>query len=116
MWTGTFGAILIPTLHATGSRDDGVFSDHGPEVRRRAFAGIQSAPKYFLWFDRADHMVFGGAERGVRDRSNDKHVLGRVRAATTAFLTAYVRGDTEARAWLDEAFAATLGPADRLER
>jgi len=116
MRTGAFGGIVIPTLHFTGSRDDGVVSDHGPEVRRTAFNGISGPPKYFVWFDRADHMVFGGAERGVRDRALDKHVQDRVRAATTAFLAAYLRGDAEARAWLDETFSTTLGPSDSLER
>ncbi len=116
MRTATFDAVAIPTLHATGSRDDGVVAEYGPELRRSAFDGIDGPPKYFLWFDGADHMVFGGAPRGPRNDALDAHIEGRVLAATTAFLAAYVRKDPAARAWLDGTFAATLGPEDRLER
>ncbi len=66
-WPGRFGAITVPFLSITGTRDGDVL-ERGttPENRTQPFRFMPPPDKYLLVLDGADHMVFNGGEGGVR--------------------------------------------------
>jgi len=67
--------------------------------------------------DGAEHSAFGDrALPGDQETRNPNHHRA-ILALSTAFWDAYLRGDPEARAWLDgEGARAVLEPKDRWRR
>ena len=64
--------------------------------------------KYYLALTDADHYLGGLICREERGGPDDPEAVRIVRAAQTAFLDAYVKGDNAAREWLREANYAEL--------
>lgn len=98
-----YGDIDRPLLHITGTKDaNPLDSSDAPINRTIPFAEIDGAPQYLIIFDGADHAVFGGADRR-RAKDWYPEVQARTSEAATAFFSAYLNGDADARAWLDGA-------------
>jgi len=111
-----YGAIRIPLLHMTGTRDTSPIGDTTAEERRVPFDGIDGAEQYLLTFTGGDHMVFSGRPRTMGGGENDKRFQNLILQSTTAFWDAYLRGDAAAKAWLaDGGFKAVLGAAGTFE-
>jgi len=120
-----FQTIAAPALHMTGTHDESPIRNTKPDERRIPFdqtpgPDADGSPSYLIIFEGADHMTFAGrrrpggpADAGRRDAAH--HPL--IRAATLAFLDAYLRDDPAARAWLDgDGFPEMLGDEATLER
>ena len=99
----SFATVAIPTLHMTGTDDDGVVTDTDVSERRNAYDRITAAPRHLVVLDGADHMTFGGR---TTDGAGDERHLALIRATTTAFLDAYVLHDAVAVTWLVEGLVA----------
>ena len=111
-----YGAIRIPILHLTGTRDDLPFG-HSPAADRRVpFDHIRGADQYLVIFAGADHMAFAGLPFKRPAKADNSLVQSLTQKSTTAFWDAYLRHDAAARRWLSGGgFAAELGKAGRFE-
>ena len=121
-----FDDVRIPVFHMTGTKDElpsarqggaatGDLGMTNASARRRPFDRTQHATAYLLTFDGGDHMVFSG--RFATPRPLDPEFQALVCAGSVAFWNAYLRGDGEARKWLDDGgFATALGPLGRFEQ
>ena len=94
--------ITVPSLNITGGNDTSrIQPDMVAERRRYSFDTLpgRARPAYLLWFDEADHMVFGGNERERQRRfvsrkgKYDAQVQEIVGKASVAFLKREVLGD-----------------------
>jgi predicted dienelactone hydrolase len=103
----SFGSVKVPCLHMTGTKDDGVaITDVKPAERHLPFAHMKKADRYLLVFEGGDHMVFSGRKGG---EAKDARFRELIRMSSTAFWDAYLRGDAQARAWLEgEGFRRAL--------
>ncbi|HVJ82620.1 MAG TPA: dienelactone hydrolase, partial [Planctomycetia bacterium] len=90
-----FGSVKIPWLLMTGTEDDSPIGNQTPADRLKVYPALPSGSKYEVVFDGAKHAVFG--ERGARNPNHAKAIL----ALTTAFWDAHLKGDVDARNWLD---------------
>lgn len=113
-----------PALLMTGTRDGQPFPSIGvlPEQRLAAFRAMPATGnKFLLVVDKADHMFFNG-QRGLRDIGPGRHDIDftaaeargypLVKAVSTAYWDAYLRGDEQAMRWLREGGAAALAASD----
>ena len=106
--TDAFGKVKLPWLLMTGTHDVGLIGGQTPESRRGVFPALPTGQKYELVLDQAEHSAFTDrALPGDAQPRNPNH--HRVMLAVgTAFFDAYVKGDAEARAWLDGEGARAL--------
>lgn len=108
-----YGAIGLPCLHLTGTRDDSLVSDTTAGLRRVPFDYTSAPRQYLAVLKDADHMIFSGRRR---DRAAAKPADARHMAlsvlVSTAFWDAYLKDDIAARRWLDSGGFATLLGAD----
>jgi predicted dienelactone hydrolase len=120
----SWDAVRLPMMCVTGSLDRGA-KGQPPEWRREPFALSPPGDKYFLSIEGAHHGSFTGkaAEGGGRlgllrpTGGDQKAIFEWVKAATTAFWEACLRGEAPAKGFLasDALAAASRGKA-RLER
>lgn len=94
-----FGAIRVPLLTATGSRDGSPLArdrslDEVVAARAAVFTALPASASgrgtVGLWVEGADHAAFGGNARPRRP--NDPRVTALVAETTTAFFTAQLGG------------------------
>ncbi len=109
-----FGAVKIPWLLMTGTRDVAIVGDADVKSRLAVYPALPPGSKYELVLDGAEHSAFGDrslpGESGQRNPNHHRVIL----ALSTAFWDAYLRGDAAARAWLDgDGPRTVLEPADR---
>lgn len=128
-----YGKINIPALHMTGTLDTSPIGDTSAKDRRIPY-DHSPGPKdngadcYLINFEGGDHMIFSGAKRtqlGARLRGNDSAADGSkdddfhkiIKLSSLAFLDAYLRGNKDAKAWLqgDTGLKQTLGKLGTLE-
>ena len=112
-----FGNVKIPWLLMTGTHDDAMIANLTPEMRAKVFPALPTGNKYELILDGAEHSAF--TERPLpgdkKPRNPNHHRV--ILALSTAFWDAYLKGDAEAKAWLDGAGPRTLLEArDRWQR
>ena len=116
--TGTaqraFAAVKIPWMLMTGTKDLAPIGHADMKSRLAVYPALRGAPKYELVLHNAEHSVFTDrALPGDHEKRNPNHHQV-ILALSTAFWDAYLRGDAQARAWLDGAAPRTLlEPADR---
>ena len=113
-----FAAIAIPFMSVTGSADAvPELTPETPTARTEPYLAMPPGGKYLLYFNGADHLVFGGHEMKRTPRPSDAHVRTVVPEATTMFWRATLLGDEKARAWLTAAdgLKAKLVSGDRIE-
>jgi predicted dienelactone hydrolase len=96
-----FGKVKIPWMLMTGTRDDSIISDASAESRLAVFPALPPGGKYELVLYNAEHSAFADrALPGDSEKRNPNHHRVIV-ALSTAFWDAYLRGNEDARAWLD---------------
>ncbi len=107
----SFGSVKIPWMLMTGTRDSGVIGSTTPESRLGVFPALPPGGKYELVLYGAEHLAFSDSVIQISNRKRNPNHHRAIIALTTAFWDAYLRGDKEAKAWLDGA-----GPASILEK
>jgi predicted dienelactone hydrolase len=96
-----FGQVTIPWLLMTGTNDTSLIGNSTAESRRLIYPALPPGHAYELVLHNAEHSAF--TERALpgdqKTRNPNHHRV--ILAVSTAFWDAYLRGDTEARSWLD---------------
>jgi predicted dienelactone hydrolase len=108
-----FGNVSVPWLLMTGTNDVIAIGDQDMKSRLSVYPALHGAPKYQVVLDKAEHSAFTDrALPGDHDARNPNHHRV-IRALSTAFWDAYLRGDKGALAWLNGAGPRTvMEPAD----
>ncbi|MBV9491855.1 MAG: dienelactone hydrolase [Verrucomicrobia bacterium] len=109
-----FGAVKIPWLLMTGTKDIGPIGQADLASRLAVYPALRGAPKYEVVLNKAEHSAFADrALPGDREPRNPNHHRVML-ALTTAFWDAYLRLDNDALAWLNGAGPrSVLEPDDR---
>ncbi len=87
-----YGAIRIPGLHLTGTRDESPIGLTAVADRRVPFDQIRAADQYLIIFNGGDHMVFSGLRRFMKS-DKDPRFQELILMATTAFWDAFLGND-----------------------
>jgi predicted dienelactone hydrolase len=96
-----FGSVNIPWMLMTGTKDVAPIGDIDAASRLKVYPALHGAPKYQVVLFNAEHSAFTDrALPGDREPRNPNHHRVML-ALTTAFWDAYLRGDTNALAWLN---------------
>jgi len=109
----TYGAIKIPCLHMTGTKDSSPIGETSAEQRRIPFDHSNHSDRYLITFNGGDHMIFSG-RAGARSAS-DETFQRLIQQSSTAFWDAYLRQDRKAKAWLTNDFREVLGDDGEFE-
>jgi predicted dienelactone hydrolase len=96
-----FGAVKIPWLLMTGTKDTAPIGPADMKSRLAVYPALHGAPKYQVVLNNAEHSAFTDrALPGDREPRNPNHRRA-ILALSTAFWDAYLRGDKDALAWLN---------------
>jgi predicted dienelactone hydrolase len=96
-----FGSVKIPWMLMTGTKDVAPIGDQDVASRLAVYPALQGAPKYEVVLDNAEHSVFTDrALPGDSEPRNPNHHRV-ILALSTAFWDTYLRGDADAKAWLN---------------
>jgi predicted dienelactone hydrolase len=96
-----FGAVKIPWLLMTGTKDLSLIGNADMKSRRAVYPALRGAPKYEIVLNNAEHSAFTDRSLpGDREPRNPNHRWV-ILALSTAFWDAYLCGDSEALAWLN---------------
>jgi predicted dienelactone hydrolase len=108
-----FGAVRIPWLLMTGTKDVAPIGQADMKSRLGVYPALHGAPKYELVLDGAEHSAFTDrALPGDMEPRNPNHHRV-ILALSTAFWDAYLRGDVRALAWLNGSSPrSVMTPAD----
>ncbi|BCU77031.1 hypothetical protein [Luteolibacter sp. LG18] len=111
-----FASIKVPCLLMTGTGDTSPIGNTSAEDRLKVFPNLKSAPAWQVVFDKGVHMTFG--ERDLLGAApKDPRYHRAILALTTAFWDTELKGDKDAKAWLNGSGAkAVLIPADKWEK
>lgn len=101
-----FGGVKIPWLLMTGTNDTSIIGTSTPESRRLVYPALPPGHAYELVLHNAEHSAFTEHALPGEQKSRNPNHHRVILAISTAFWDAYLKGDSEARAWLD-------GPAAR---
>lgn len=109
-----FGAVAIPWMLMTGTRDVALVGDADVASRLAVFPALPPVAKYELVLHGAEHSAFADralpGDQSARNPNHHRAIL----ALSTAFWDAWLRRDPLAKAWLDGHGPATvLHPQDR---
>jgi predicted dienelactone hydrolase len=110
-----FEPIKIPCLLMTGTEDNSPIGNTSAADRLKVFPYLEKADAWQVVFDKATHMAFG--ERGLAgEEIGETRYHRAILALTTAFWDAELKGNPDARKWLDgEGAKAALVPQDTWE-
>jgi predicted dienelactone hydrolase len=116
--TRAYQNIRIPLLVITGTKDTSpVDPGAKAEDRRLPYDGHPGPNAYLIVFDGADHMVFSGTRLTRGPQVADAAIQQNTLAASTAFFGAFLKGDSSAKAFLDQdGLKRILAGQDLLER
>ena len=96
-----FGAVKIPWLLMTGTKDAAAIGPADMKSRLAVYPALHGAPKYQVVLNNAEHSAFTDrALPGDREPRNPNHHRA-ILALSTAFWDAYLRGDKDALGWLN---------------
>jgi predicted dienelactone hydrolase len=90
---GGYDSLAIPVLHMTGTCDTSLLYRTYPRDRRVPFEETHAPHQYLVTLQGVRHETFSNAED--RRHAEIAHIV-------TAFLDAWLLGNAQARAWLDE--------------
>jgi predicted dienelactone hydrolase len=112
-----FGEVSIPWLLMTGTKDTSIVNDTDVTSRLSVFPALPAGNKYELVLEGAEHSAFGDralpGDKEVRNPNHHRAIL----ALSIAFWDAYLRGNAEAKAWLEgDGARSVLEPKDRWQR
>lgn len=112
-----FADVKLPWLLLTGTNDTSPIGEQTVETRLAVFPALPAGGKYELVLDKAEHSAFTDrALPGDKEARNPNHHKA-ILAVTTAFWDAYLRGDADARRWLDgDGPRSVLEKADRWQK
>ena len=109
----SFGEVAIPWLLMTGTEDVAAIGGETVESRLAVFPALPPGDKYQLVLANGQHSAF--TERNdsqLADGNPNHHRV--IKAISTAFWDAFLKGDKQAEAWLDgDGPQSVLEPADR---
>ncbi len=113
----SFGAVKIPWMLMTGTKDVAAIGDADLESRLAVFPALPAGGKYEVVLFNAEHSAFTDralpGDREPRNPNHHKVIL----ALGTAFWDATLRGDAAAKAWLDgDGPRTVLEPKDAWQR
>ncbi len=97
-----FGAVKIPWLLMTGTLDKSELREFDADARLKVFPALPAdGQKYQLILDKAEHSAFVDARmaRDIAPRNPNHHRA--IEAISTAFWDAYLKGDADAKMWID---------------
>jgi acetyl esterase/lipase len=99
-----FGSVKIPWMLMTGTRDGSPLDDRDPSTRLEVYPALPAdIARYELVLWDAEHSAFGEralpGETAPRNPNHHRTIL----ALSTAFWDAHLRGDSNAKAWLQGA-------------
>ena len=108
-----FGAVKIPWLLMTGTKDTAPIGPADMKSRLAVYPALRGAPKYEVVLNNAEHSAFTDrALPGDHEPRNPNHHRV-ILAVSTAFWDAYLQGNKDALAWLNGAGPRTvMEPAD----
>jgi predicted dienelactone hydrolase len=95
-----YGAIKVPCLHMTGTRDDSPVTGTRAADRRLPFDHMHQHDQYLITFKDGDHLIFSGRPAAMPGGEKDGRFQDLINLAVTAFLDAYLREDQQALDWL----------------
>jgi len=97
----SWGAIKIPTMHMTGTKDDSpIMLDTKAADRRQAYDRATSSERFLLILKDANHMIFSDSDfAGSTEKRNPEHQKA-IKALSLAFWDAYLKGDKNRLSWL----------------
>ena len=116
-----FGSVKLPWLLMTGTKDvariGGMTIGGDLDSRLGVYPALPPGDKYELVLKDAEHSAFGDralpGERGTRNPNHHRAIL----ALSTAFWDTFLKGDPEAKAWLDgETARSVLEKDDKWQR
>jgi len=112
-----FGAVAVPWLLMTGTKDDSLIGNADAASRLKVFDALPPGSHCELVLDNAEHSAFGDrALPGDREPRNPNHHRA-ILALSTAFWDTHLRGDGAARDWLTgDGPRKVLEKADRWQR
>lgn len=99
--SAAFAGVKIPWMLMTGTKDSSPIGNATPESRLAVFPALPVGDKYELVLENAEHSAFtdrplpGDSE--PRNPNHHRVIL----ALSTAFWDAHLKGDAEAKAWLN---------------
>lgn len=112
-WAKAYSDIQIPLFVMTGTKDDSPIGDTKADVRRVPFDHVQRIPAYLLTLTGGDHMVFSGRRQNL---PGDQRFHQLIEQGSVAFWDAYLRGNKDARNWLDSgAYEKLVGTDAKFE-
>ncbi len=110
-----FGSIAVPMFYITGTEDDSPIGEVRAADRRVPFDHTKSAGTLLVTFTGAVHMSFAPSETGevIGERlrlrpAAEGAIQAAIKAGTTAFWDAHLKGDAAAAAWLEKEYAGTV--------
>jgi predicted dienelactone hydrolase len=106
-----FGAVTMPWMLMTGTRDVAAVGNHGMASRLAVFPALPDGDKYELVLEGGEHHAFTDDEGRGRARNPNHHAV--IIALSTAFWDAYLKNDDAALGWLKgESSRDLLEPED----
>ena len=106
--------ITIPCMTVAGTRDDGIVGTTRAWQRRIPFDAMTRSDRYHVILNGGDHMVYSGHLR-ARRQATDADYQNVIRAATTLFWSAYLKGDRDALGFLQVGADTVLGTLATME-
>lgn len=112
-----FSSVTIPWMLMTGTKDVAFVGHATVESRESVYPALPAGDKYEVVLENAEHSAFSDrplpGDRQPRNPNHHRVIL----ALSTAFWDAYLKGDTEAKAWLaGEGSRQVLESGDRWQR
>lgn len=96
-----FGAVKIPWMLMTGTKDTAPIGDVDVKSRLSVFPALPPGGKYELVLENAEHSAFTDRRLpGDKEKRNPNHHRV-ILALSTAFWDTYLRDDPAAKVWLD---------------
>ncbi len=116
-----FGSVRLPWLLMTGTKDvariGGMTLGGDVDSRLGVYPALPSGDKYELVLHEAEHGAFGERALPGEGRQQNPNHHRVILALSTAFWDAFLKGDAEAKAWLNgEGARSVLEKDDRWQR
>jgi len=108
----SFGAITVPVLHMTGTKDDSPINDTKAAERRLPYDHSTAKGTMLVTFNGGDHMIFSGRlRRAANDeqKKNDDRFHDLIKQSSTAYFDWLLKDDDKAKAYLFSDFKTTAG-------
>lgn len=113
--TKAFESVKIPWMLMTGTNDIAVIGVQELSARLGVFPALPPGGKYELVLNGAEHLAFTDRVIPGKQRNPLHHKI--IRALSSAFWDACLKGETAAKTWLDgEASQSVLSPADTFQK